>query len=275
MSLTRPTRALPHHSDPIPLIAIPRPSSSPRSVQDFMKRVSGGDEAPFEIRFDQFASFAVARERELLATFKRIDKNGNGFIGEADLSEALRDMGYRGLKSKDVQSMLRRIKTGRRPFSKGGGMLGDANDPEFKIQGRAIDFAEFRDFMLLSSARDLRDVFEVWGRAVLDLGDVDVSFPMSSGLYRKMKGETVRRPKKSVAKHLLAGGISGGVSRTVVAPLERTKIEYMVNSALAQKEGFVGTLVSGSTRSRRRRTNECVSCVRGCVCACVRCHDRP
>ena len=234
-----------------------------------MKRVSGGDEAPFEIRFDQFASFAVARERELLATFKRIDKNGNGFIGEADLSEALRDMGYRGLKSKDVQSMLRRIKTGRRPFSKGGGMLGDANDPEFKIQGRAIDFAEFRDFMLLSSARDLRDVFEVWGRAVLDLGDVDVSFPMSSGLYRKMKGETVRRPKKSVAKHLLAGGISGGVSRTVVAPLERTKIEYMVNSALAQKEGFVGTLVSGSTRSRRRRTNECVrACVGACVHAC-------
>ena len=70
--------------------------------------------------------------------------------------------------------------------------------------------------------------WQVWGRAVVDLGDVDVSFPMSSGLYRKMKGETVRRPRKSVAKHLFAGAVSGGVSRTVVAPLERVKIEYMV-----------------------------------------------
>ena len=34
--------------------------------------------------------------------------------------------------------------------------------------------------MLLTSARDMRDMFEVWGRAVVDLGDVDVSMPMVS-----------------------------------------------------------------------------------------------
>ena len=58
----------------------------------------------------------------------------------------------------------------------------------------------------------------------------------------KMKGETVKRTGKSVAKHLLAGAVSGGVSRSVVAPLERVKIEYMVNSLKAKQEGFVGTL---------------------------------
>merc|ERR1711981_752117 len=83
----------------------------------------------------------------------------------------------------------------------------------------------------------MRDMFEVWGRAVVDLGDVDVSMPMSSGLYM-----TVKRTKKSVAKHLFAGAVSGGVSRSVVAPLERVKIEYMVNSLKAKQEGFVGTL---------------------------------
>ena len=73
--------------------------------------------------------------------------------------------------------MLKRIKTGKGPFSKGGGLLGESNE-EFRIAGKAIDFAEFRDFMLLTSARDMRDMFEVWGRAVVDLGDVDVSMPM-------------------------------------------------------------------------------------------------
>ena len=72
--------------------------------------------------------------------------------------------------------MLKRIKTGKGPFSKGGGLLGESNE-EFRIAGKAIDFAEFRDFMLLTSARDM---FEVWGRAVVDLGDVDVSMPMVS-----------------------------------------------------------------------------------------------
>ena len=44
-------------------------------------------------------------------------------------------------------------------------------------------------------------------------------------------------------KHLLVGAVSGGVSRTVVAPLERAKIEYMLDSTtIARDGGLVGTL---------------------------------
>ena len=196
---------------------------------------------PYEIQFNEFAKFAIAREKELLQTFNMMDTHGYGFISEDDLAKVLKFMNYRDISKREVRSMLKRIKTGKGPFSKGGGLLGDSNE-EFRIAGKAIDFAEFRDFMLLTSARDMRDMFEVWGRAVVDLGDVDVSMPMSSGLYMKMKGETVIRPKKSVAKHLFAGAVSGGVSRSVVAPLERVKIEYMVNSLKAKQEGFIGTL---------------------------------
>uniref|UniRef100_A0A7S2Z943 Mitochondrial carrier protein n=1 Tax=Chloropicon laureae TaxID=464258 RepID=A0A7S2Z943_9CHLO len=170
-----------------------------------------------------------------------MDTHGYGFLSEDDLDKVLKYMNYRDISKREVRSMLKRIKTGKGPFSKGGGLLGESNE-EFRTAGKAIDFAEFRDFMLLTSARDMRDVFEVWGRACLDLGDVDVSMPMSSGLYMKMKGEVVKRPGKNVAKHLFAGAVSGGVSRSVVAPLERVKIEYMINSLKAKQEGFLGTL---------------------------------
>ncbi|UPR03128.1 mitochondrial carrier protein [Chloropicon primus] len=222
------------------LIKLQLPTSE-ESIQNFFKEVTGHAGPPYEIHFDEFAKFAVLREKELLQTFNMMDTQGYGFISEDDLAKVLNYMNYRDISKREVRSMLKRIKTGKGPFSKGGGLLGESNE-EFKIAGKAIDFAEFRDFMLLTSARDMRDMFEVWGRAVVDLGDVDVSMPMSSGLYMKMKGETVKRTNKSVAKHLFAGAVSGGVSRSVVAPLERVKIEYMVNSLKAKQEGFVGTL---------------------------------
>jgi hypothetical protein len=46
-----------------------------------------------------------------------------------------------------------------------------------------------------------------------------------------------------VWKHLLVGAVVGGVSRSVVAPLERVKILYMVDSGkLAADGGMLGTL---------------------------------
>ena len=167
------------------LIKLQLPTSE-ESVKNFIQTVTGHTGPPYEISFTEFAKFAVSRERELLQTFKKMDRHGYGFISEDELAKVLRSMNYRNITKREVKSMLKRIKTGKGPFSKGGGLLGQSNE-EFQIQGKAIDFAEFRDFMLLTSARDMRDIFEVWGRAVMDFGDVDVSMPMSSGLYCKMR----------------------------------------------------------------------------------------
>lgn len=127
---------------------------------------------------------------------------------------------------------------------------------------------------MLSTAKDLRDIFEIWGRAVIDLGDADTTFPMSSGRSRTSHGTLLRhvcinvvvlnklhslgspqcfkftgrhnkggrlgqrRPKVQVFKHLFAGGMSGAVSRTVVAPLERIKAsvlsQYLVYTMVHQ-----------------------------------------
>ena len=113
--------------------------ASEESVQEFMKQVSGQEKPPYEIHFNEFARFAIAREKELLQTFTKLDRNNYGFIGERDLAKALNNMGYRNLSRSDVQRMLKRIKTGKGPFSKGGGLLSKSND-SFQAQGKAIDF---------------------------------------------------------------------------------------------------------------------------------------
>lgn len=181
----------------------------------------------------------MQRERELLETFRELDVEGYGFLTDRQVGAAMRRLGYRRVGDSEVRRIMRKVKEGDGAFAKGGGLLGgDAGGGTggFQATGRAIDFAEFRDFMLLTSAKDLRGVFEVWDRAVLDFGDVDISFPLDSGKRR------APRSRRGILKHLLVGAISGGVSRSVVAPLERVKIEYMINSTLAGTEGTLGTL---------------------------------
>lgn len=40
---------------------------------------------------------------------------------------------------------------------------------------------------MLSSIKDLRDPNRIWERAFVDLGDVDVSFPLSSGNFSTLQ----------------------------------------------------------------------------------------
>lgn len=137
--------------------------------------------------------------------------------------------------------MVERIKRGEGAFSKGKGLfspesLRKSSDGKggFVSMGKAIDFAEFRDFLLLSSAADLGDVVEVWGRSVTDLNHSFVTVPKGASETDKRKAQA-----KAVSLHLLVGAISGGVSRTVVAPLERVKIEYMLDSSKITADGGV------------------------------------
>ena len=219
------------------------------SVLSFMNKITKKRKENFEdcptLSFREFQIYAIKRERELLKTFRQFDKQNLGYLTPWQLKRVLFALGRWGATNKEVDSMVERIKRGEGAFSKGKGLFSPESLPKssdgkggFVSMGKAIDFAEFRDFLLLSSAADLGDVVEVWGRSMTDLNHSFVTVPKGVSENEKRKAQA-----KAVSLHLLVGAISGGVSRTVVAPLERVKIEYMLDSTkIATDGGVLGSL---------------------------------
>lgn len=216
-----------------------------QSVREFMCRTMEGCEVVdgasrgkgeggkgFRMTFKEFGNFALRRERELLRTFRKFDSERLGYLTSKQLKKVLMREGY-AVDDTGVEAMMTRIKAGEGAFSKGKGLFNASNE-RFVTLTRAIDFTEFRDFLMLSDAMDASQALSVWSQSTVDVGDVSMAFAS------KRKAAS---GGGDVAKHLLVGAVSGGVSRTVVAPLERAKIEYMLDSTkMARDGGLFGTL---------------------------------
>lgn len=216
-----------------------------QSVREFMCRTMDGCEVVggasrgkgeggkrFRMTFKEFGNFALRRERELLQTFRKFDSERLGYLTSKQLKKVLMREGY-AVDDAGVEAMMTRIKAGEGAFSKGKGLFNASNE-RFVTLTRAIDFTEFRDFLMLSDAMDASQALSVWSQSTVDVGDVSMAFAS------KRKAAS---GGGDVAKHLLVGAVSGGVSRTVVAPLERAKIEYMLDSTtMARDGGLFGTL---------------------------------
>jgi len=212
---------------------------SEQSAREFVCRAiegcrTGGEGGAVDLgmTFAEFGEFALRRERELLRTFRKFDVDRVGYLTAKQLKRVLMRDGY-VTSDKDVEAMMKRIKAGEGAFSKGKGLF-NASQEKFVTHSKAIDFAEFRDFLLLSDAMDASQALNVWSRSTIDVGDVSMAFASK----RRASGGSMQ-----VLKHLLVGAVSGGVSRTAVAPLERAKIEYMLDSStIARDGGLMGTL---------------------------------
>ena len=214
-----------------------------RTIDACRVRESGGEEGgegamgegrEMRMTFEEFGNFALRRERELLRTFRKFDAERAGYLTSKQLKRVLMREGY-ATNDANVEAMMMRIKAGEGAFSKGKGLFNASNE-KFVTLAKAIDFTEFRDFLMLSDAMDASDALTVWSQSMeIDYGDVSLAF---ASKRRKKSGGA-----GDVLKHLLVGAVSGGVSRTVVAPLERAKIEYMLDSTTITRDGgLVGTL---------------------------------
>jgi solute carrier family 25 (mitochondrial phosphate transporter), member 23/24/25/41 len=84
----------------------------------------------------------------------------------------------------------------------------------------SIDFAEFKDYMLLYPSSDPKEFADFWRHnLVIDIGE-DVLIPEDFSAQEIKSGVWWR--------HLVSGGIAGCMSRTFTAPLDRLKVFLQV-----------------------------------------------
>ncbi|XP_043681367.1 calcium-binding mitochondrial carrier protein SCaMC-2-B isoform X3 [Vespula pensylvanica] len=84
-----------------------------------------------------------------------------------------------------------------------------------------ISFNEWRDFLLYAPSANIHELIQYWRHSTyMDIGE-DMGVPDDFTNSEMVSGMWWR--------HLLAGGIAGGVSRTCTAPLDRIKVYLQVH----------------------------------------------
>ncbi|KNC48807.1 solute carrier family protein [Thecamonas trahens ATCC 50062] len=150
------------------------------------------------ISYAEFVAFAARRTAAMAAVFDQLDTDDSGALDVAELRRGLESLGLKASDA-DISALLERM---------------DANH-----DGR-ITFDEFRDFLMMLPASNVRACFEYWAKsAAIDIGE---SLSMPDDL------DALPRPPW---KTLVAGACAGAVSRTATAPADRIKVMLQAGSA--------------------------------------------
>ncbi|XP_022225328.2 calcium-binding mitochondrial carrier protein SCaMC-1-B isoform X2 [Drosophila obscura] len=152
------------------------------------------------VGFAEFLHYVREHEKNLCLQFSHLDKNRDGKVDLEELISAFKDLGL-DIDVDEARKLLTRM------------------DKDGSLN---ISFNEWRDFMLLAPSTDIHDLIKFWRHSTyLDIGE-DMNVPddftqkeMQTGLWWR---------------HLVAGGIAGGVSRTCTAPLDRIKVYLQVQT---------------------------------------------
>nr|ODO00504.1 solute carrier family 25 (mitochondrial phosphate transporter), member 23/24/25/41 [Cryptococcus depauperatus CBS 7855] len=237
-----------------------RPHSSlwggPDDLEPEIKNISSKG-----IAWQDFRRFLWDKERELWDIFQDLDKNGDGRLDAVEMRAALARSGVNltpATVSDLVQFLASHSDQGTIP------KLDGENE-----EGLFLTFEDFRDFLIMLPRKatpfEIYKFYQVRkrfsdgrGAARVDKeGDISISFPKAPGspLSSTVSGffhppnpqspeddEFADRPEDAedemveiqedrheAWRFLLAGGIAGGVSRTVTAPFDRLKI-YLITT---------------------------------------------
>ncbi|XP_046828655.1 calcium-binding mitochondrial carrier protein SCaMC-2 isoform X1 [Vespa velutina] len=152
-----------------------------------------------DISLAEFIHYVREHEKNLRLQFSDLDKNRDGKIDLEELIRAFKDLGIemdRGEATKLLQRM----------------------DKDGSLN---ISFNEWRDFLLYAPSANIHELIQYWRHSTyMDIGE-DIGVPDDFTNSEMVSGMWWR--------HLLAGGIAGGVSRTCTAPLDRIKVYLQVH----------------------------------------------
>ncbi|EFN55456.1 hypothetical protein CHLNCDRAFT_133793 [Chlorella variabilis] len=148
-----------------------------------------------EVQFSEFKSYVLSKEKRIRAVYRDIDSDGDGQLDAGEVHRAATALGL-SVAPAEAERMV--------------AMLDSNKD------GR-INYAEFRRFVVLLPGAQVRhtNILSAW---------IDSASWLTSMEYRL--GHV---PPSQPLERLLAGGVAGAVSRTVVAPLERLRTIMMAD----------------------------------------------
>ncbi|AFR97689.2 solute carrier family 25 (mitochondrial phosphate transporter), member 23/24/25/41 [Cryptococcus neoformans] len=239
-----------------------RPDSSlwggPDDLEPEMKNLKGKG-----IAWQDFRRFLWDKERELWDIFQELDHNADGRLDAQEMRAALARSGV-DVTPATVSDLVHFLAS---HSSKEG--LPKVPSQGGSEEGLYLTFADFRDFLIMLPRKatpfEIYKFYQVRkrfsdgrGAARVDKeGDISVSFPKApnspqtstaAGFFHPPKQhkeeddefadtpgpydedvEVVQEDRHEAWRFLLAGGIAGGVSRTVTAPFDRLKV-YLITT---------------------------------------------
>ncbi|KAL2255914.1 hypothetical protein VTK26DRAFT_2486 [Humicola hyalothermophila] len=150
-----------------------------------------------KVQYEEFRVFVEAAEKQLLVLFQSIDHNKDGRLNQQELQAAFRRAGLTVPKRR---------------------LAGFFEEIDMNKDGY-ITFDEWRDFLLFMPTNNHDSPLEA-----------ALSFYSSIVLVNPEGDSLVSDETLEGLGYFLAGAVSGGVSRTATAPLDRLKVYLLVNT---------------------------------------------
>lgn len=173
-----------------------------------------------DVSLKEFISYLQDQEKNLRLQFSKLDRNKDGKVELDEMIAAFKELGVNMDYNEAVRIFNRMDKDG----------------------SLSISYNEWRSFLILAPSADIHDIVRYWRHSTyLDIGE-DFTVPddfteseLKTGLWWR---------------HLLAGAIAGGISRTSTAPADRLRVMLQVyHSKQKMSECFSYMLKEGGWRS--------------------------
>ncbi|KAI1289134.1 Calcium-binding mitochondrial carrier protein SCaMC-2 [Halotydeus destructor] len=172
-------------------------SKSKNHAREFLQRSDTNQSG--DVNFSEFIEYCLEHEKRLQVIFKDIDVNQDGKLDDVEIMDAFKKLGI-AIDKDEANKLIQKM-------NKDGTL--------------SITFEEWRDYLILYPAEEIRDLMRFWKHSfVLDFGDDSGVVPDDFTAKEMHTGMWWR--------HLIAGGVAGAVSRTCTAPLDRLKVFLQV-----------------------------------------------